>query len=69
MTKTVYRYKILCDKGVIPRLAKRFDVSPQTIRAALRFSTASEQSDLIRQTALREYCCALVQTPTRIKTK
>ena len=69
MIKTVYRYKILCNKGVTSRLAKRFNVSPQTIRAALRFSTSSELSNLIRQTALKEYSCALVEMrPTTLKT-
>lgn len=67
MGRTVYRYKILYEKGVIPQIAKRFNVSEQTVRAAFRFATASEQSDLIRETAIKEYGCVLTRRPMTMK--
>lgn len=59
----IYRHRILYEKGVIPKLAKRFGVSENTVRNALRFITEGEQPDLIRSTALKEYSCALVGKP------
>lgn len=35
----IYRHRILYEKGVIPKLAKRFGVSENTVRNALRFTT------------------------------
>lgn len=63
----VCRYKILYEKGTIPKLAKRFRVSEQTVRAALRFATSNERSDLIREVALKDYGCALIRRPLVIK--
>lgn len=63
MTKTLYRYKILSEKGTVKKLAERFSVSEQTVRAALRFATANEQSDLIRETAIKDYGSVLMKRP------
>ena len=62
-----YRHRILYEKGVIPQLAKRFNVSENTVRYALRFVTEGEQSYLIRKVALDEYGCVLSQKPLTIK--
>ena len=59
----IYRHRILYEKGVIPKLAKRFGVTENTVRNALRFTTEGEQPDLIRSTALKEYGCALSAKP------
>lgn len=64
---TIFRHRILYEKGVISKLAKRFNVSDHTIRNALRFSTEGEQPDLIRKTALEEYGCVLSKKPIQIK--
>ena len=40
-----FRHRILYEKGVIPQLAKRFNVSENTVRYALRFATEGEQPD------------------------
>lgn len=63
----IYKHRILYEKGVIPQLAKRFSVSENTVRYALRFATEGEQPDLIRKVALEEYGCALSQKPITIK--
>ena len=60
---TIYRHRILYEKGVIPKLAKRFNVSENTVRYALRFSTEGEQPDLIRKIALNEYGCVISKKP------
>lgn len=59
----LYKARILYEKGTIPKLAKRFGVTENTVRNALRFATEGEQPDLIRRIALREYGCALVKKP------
>lgn len=64
---TVFRYKILYERGVIEKLAKRFGVSGHTVRNALRFSTEGEQPDLIRKVALEEYGCSLNKKPVKVK--
>ena len=64
---TYFKHRILYENGVIPKLAKRFNVSENTVRYALRFATEGEQPDLIRSTALKEYGCALSQKPVSIK--
>lgn len=58
-----YRPKILYEKGVIPKLAKRFGVTDNTVRNALRFATEGEQPDLIRKIALDEYGCVISKKP------
>lgn len=63
----IFRPKILYEKGVIPRLATRFNVSEQTVRSALRFATEGEQPDLIRHIAIKEYGCALIKRPVTVK--
>lgn len=63
----IYRHRILYEKGVIPRIAKRFSVSDNTVRYALRFATEGEQPDLIRSTAIKEYGCVLQTKPITIK--
>ncbi|WP_459187242.1 hypothetical protein ACGE0T_14005 [Parabacteroides sp. APC149_11_2_Y6] len=65
----LYRYRIFYEKDVIAKLAKRFSVTEQTVRAALRFATYSEQADLIRETALKEYGCLLYKKPMNLTTK
>lgn len=67
MTKTLYRYKILSEKGTVKKLAERFGVSEQTVRAALRFATANELSDIIRETAIKDYGSVLMKRPIIIK--
>lgn len=62
-----FRCRILYEKGVIPRLAKRFGVTDQTVRNAFRFATDGEQPELIRQVAIKEYGCALSKKPITIK--
>lgn len=60
---TLYKARILYEKGVIPKIAKEFKVSENTVRNALRFVTEGEQPDAIRKFAL-EYCgCALMKKP------
>lgn len=63
----IYRHRILYEKGVIRRIAKRFSVSDNTVRYALRFATEGEQPDLIRSTAIKEYGCVLQTKPITIK--
>lgn len=63
----IYRHRILYEKGVIPRIAKRFGVSDNTVRYALRFVTEGDQPDLIRSTAIKEYGCVLQTKPISIK--
>lgn len=60
---TIYKAKILYEKGVVPKLAKRFGVTDNTVRNALRFTTEGDQPDLIRKTALNEYGCAISKKP------
>lgn len=64
---TIFRHRILYEKGVIPQLAKRFNVSENTVRYALRFATEGEQPDLIREIALKEYGCVLNKRPITVK--
>lgn len=61
------RLTILYEPGVVAKLAKRFGVSDNTIRAALRFATEGERPDLIRKTALKEYGCMLRKKPIVIR--
>lgn len=61
--------KILYERGTVPKLAKRFGVTEQTVRLALRFATEGEQPDLIRQVAIKEYGCVLQRRPIVIKMK
>ena len=63
----IYRARILYEKGTIPKLAKRFGVTENTVRNALRFTTEGEQPELIRPVALKEYGCALSQKPITIR--
>lgn len=63
----IYRHRILYEKGVIPKLAKRFGVCENTIRHALRFYTEGEQPVLIRKVALNEYGYVLSTKPIAIK--
>lgn len=58
---------ILYERGVIPKLAKRFGVTERTVRSALRCVTEGEQPDLIRMVALKEYGCVLRKKPIIIK--
>lgn len=64
---TIFRCRILYEKGVIPKVAKRFGVSEQTVRSAFRFATEGEQPDLIRNTAIKEYGCMLSKKPLTVK--
>lgn len=63
----ILRPKILYERGVIPKLAKRFSVTENTVRNALRFTTEGEQPDLIRQIAIKEYGCVISQRPITLK--
>lgn len=64
---TIFKHRILYEKGVISKLAVRFNVSEHTVRNALRFSTEGDQPDLIRKVALEEYGCVLAKKPISIK--
>ena len=50
---SLYKARILYEKGVIPKLAKYFGVSEHTVRNALRFVTEGEQPEAIRNEALK----------------
>lgn len=45
--------RILTERGEAQRIASIFNVSPQTVRNALRFITEGEQPDRIREEALK----------------
>lgn len=60
---TTTRPRILYERGVIPRIAKRVGVTEATVRLALRFVTEGEQPDLIRKVAINEYGCVLQRKP------
>lgn len=64
----LYKARILYEKGVIPKIAKEFNVSDNTVRNALRFTTEGEQPDAIREFALKYCGCALIKKPI-MKTK
>lgn len=55
----VTKPRILYERGVIAKIAKRVGVTEATVRLALRFATEGEQPDLIRQIAINEYGCLL----------
>ncbi len=55
----VTKPRILYERGVISKIAKRVGVTEATVRLALRFATEGEQPDLIRQIAIKEYGCVL----------
>ena len=63
----LYKHRILYEKGVVGKLAKRYSVSVQTIRAALRFATEGELPDLIRQTCIKEYGGVVSRRPIDTK--
>lgn len=63
----VTKPRILYERGVIPKLAKRVGVTEQTVRLALRFVTDGDQPDLIRKLALQEYGCVLRRKPIIIR--
>lgn len=60
---TIYKARILYDKGVIKKLAADFSVSDHTVRNALRFVTEGEQPDLIRKAAIKYYGCVMTKKP------
>ena len=60
---TIYKARILYDKGVIQKLAKHFSVSDHTVRNALRFVTEGEQPDAIRSAAIKYYGCVMTKKP------
>lgn len=62
----VTKPRILYERGVIAKLAKRVGVTEATVRLALRFATEGEQPDLIRQVAIKEYGCVLQRKPVMI---
>lgn len=64
----IFRHRILYEKGTVAKLAKRFGVSEQTVRSALRFATEGELPDLIRKVALNEYGGRIKQKANNIKT-
>ena len=51
----LYKSTILYERGVIKKLAARFNVTDRTVTNAMRFVTEGEQPDLIRATAIKEY--------------
>lgn len=63
----VTKPRILYERGVIPKIAKRVGVTEATVRLALRFATEGEQPDLIRHIALKEYGCVLRKKPIVIR--
>ena len=59
----LYKSTILYERGVIKKLAARFNVTDRTVTNAMRFVTEGEQPDLIRATAIKEYGCVLTTRP------
>ena len=53
------KLRILYERGVISKIAKRVGVTEATVRLALRFATEGAQPDLIRQIAVKEYGCVV----------
>lgn len=66
-TDMATRTRILYERGVIAKIAKRVGVTEATVRLALRFATEGEQPDLIRQVAIKEYGCVLKSKPILLK--
>lgn len=64
---TTVRPKILYERGVIRRIAKRFGVTERTVLNALRFVTEGEQPNLIRKVAIKEYGCVLSNKPVSLR--
>lgn len=65
----LYTMRILYEKGDIPKIAKYFNVSENTVRNALRFTTEGEQPDRIREVAISTFGCQLKKKPISIKSK
>ena len=47
--------KIIVKWGDTSKIAKRFNVSTQAVRYALRFASSGERPDKIREVAIKEY--------------
>lgn len=45
--------KIIVDRGQTQEIARYFNVSPQTVRMALRYSTEGDRPDRIREYAIK----------------
>lgn len=60
---TIYKAKILYDKGDVKKLATHFGVSERTVRSALHFITEGERPDAIRKAALKYYGCKITKKP------
>lgn len=50
-----YKTRIIYERGVVQKLAKRFSVDDSTVRRALAFQSEGEQPDLIRRACVQEY--------------
>lgn len=50
-----YKARIIYERGVVQKLAKRFSVDDSTVRRALAFQSEGEQPDLIRRACVQEY--------------
>ena len=59
----ISRPRILYERGVIPRIAKRVGCTEATVRRALRCVREGEQPDLLRKVAINEYGCVLQRKP------
>ena len=58
--------RIVIRRGDTGKIAARVGVTPQSVRAALRFATEGERPDRIREVALREYGGQLVRFPRKL---
>ena len=57
---------IVIRRGDTGKIAARFGVTPQSLRAAIRFATEGERSDGIWEVALLEYGGPLVRFPRKL---
>ena len=55
MPRNIRRKKIVVPYGTLSRIAEAFGCQIRTVRKALAFETNSEQAELIRTKAIKEY--------------
>lgn len=63
MSMAKYRYQILAKRGAMEEIAKRMNVTTRTVYNALRYITAGEQADTIRQIAICEFDGVEIKKP------
>lgn len=55
MPRNIRKKKIIVPYGTLSRMAEAFGCQIRTVRKALNFETDSEQAQLLRNKALKEY--------------